>query len=850
MATAPPTPVPSPAAPSLVAPDPAWPDSVWRAPLVPAALAVTAGVVLDRYAAVPLPVSLVAAAATVLAWLLSRGARQQGLPLVYLALAGAAFGSAYHHYRRDIYRADDIGEYAPAEPRPALLRGVVDKEPPWRRAPAPDPLRSFDRPGYTSAVLRATQVHTPGGWVEASGRVRLHVAGPLSGLHVGDEVEAVGQLSALEGPANPGEFDYSSQARDEGIRAQLVVRKTADGVTRLARGWPRSFAGWVARTRAWGQGVLARELPERTRGLGMALLLGDGSPMTPADWEKYVRTGVIYVLAISGQHLVILAAALWWLLRLLGVRQRHGALLVALFLLAYALLTGGRPPAMRSAVAVCAASGGVILRRRTQPANLFALAWLVVALLNPTDLFTAGCQLSFLSVAVLYWGTRGWFARETDSLQRRVQESRPAWQRGLRGLGWWVGTNYALTALIWPLVTPFAASSSHTVPPVALFLGPPLTHLTTIALFFGFALLLSSPCQPVATPCAWVMHRCLVACESLVDQTEGWPGSYFYIGDIPEWWLWISCLGLLAALTQPSLRARWRWCVMAGLGWLCVGLLPGAPRLPADELRCTFLAVGHGCCAVLETPDGRTLLYDAGALAGPEVTGRRIAPFLWHRGVRRIDEVFLSHGDLDHFNGLVPLLDRFAVGQVTCTPTFAEKDTRGVALTLDALRRHGIPVRVVRAGNRLAAGDVQMDVLHPPTVGPEGNENARSLVLLVRHAGHTLLLTGDLEGPGLERVLALPQRHVDVLMAPHHGSRLANTPALATWARPRVVVACQGPPRWPPRGPAEPYSARGAVFLGTWPHGAVTVRSHQSGLVVETYVTGQRLVLRTSAAGR
>ena len=187
--------------------------------------------------------------------------------------------------------------------------------------------------------------------------------------------------------------------------------------------------------------------------------------------------------------------------------------------------------------------------------------------------------------------------------------------------------------------------------------------------------------------------------------------------------------------------------------------------LPSDELRCTFLAVGHGGCAVLETPDGRTLLYDAGALGGPDVSRRQIAPFLWYRGIRRIDEVFLSHADLDHFNGLPELLERFAVGQVTCTPTFADKNTEGVRETLDVLRRRGVSIRIVKAGEHLWAGDLSLEVLHPPAVGPEGNENARSLVLEVRHAGHTLLLTGDLEGPGLERVLGLPPHRVDVLMA-------------------------------------------------------------------------------------
>jgi competence protein ComEC len=134
----------------------------------------------------------------------------------------------------------------------------------------------------------------------------------------------------------------------------------------------------------------------------------------------------------------------------------------------------------------------------------------------------------------------------------------------------------------------------------------------------------------------------------------------------------------------------------------------------------------------------------------------------------------------------------------------------------------------------LTAGDVEIDVLHPPADGPDGNENARSLVLLVQHAGHRLLLTGDLEGPGLERVLRLPPVQVDVLQAPHHGSRAANTPELADWARPRHVIASHGQALRTELA-AEPYLVRGIDYVGTGRHGAITVRSSEDGLWVETF---------------
>jgi competence protein ComEC len=845
MSTAPAASASPSAAPARPALDSLLPRSIWRSPLVPAALALTAGILLDRQLSLPVPASLTAAVVCLAAWFCARASPHHGLPLVYLALAGTAFGAAYHHYRRDVYAPDDIFHYAKDEPAPVQLRGVLDEEPLHHRAPPDDPLSSRAGAGDTVTVLRVEKIRRGGNWLSASGRVRVVGVEDWPELHCGDAVEVVGQLVRVASPGNPGEFDYASYLRDRGIRTVLMARKTSQAVKRLERGWPTSLQGLLAVIRGRGQRVLRETLPPHQEGLASALLLGEDAIMRRAEWDKYIRTGVIHVLAISGQHLVILAGFLWFVLPRLGVRQRHTAWIVALVVLGYALLTGGRPPALRSAVAVCAICGGLILRRRVLPANLFALSWIAVALVNPADLFTAGCLLSFLSVAVLTWGIYTWRQREEDPLDRLLDQTRPAWQRGLRRLGGRVFESYAVTLLIWLAITPLAAARYQMISPAGLLLGPPLVVLTTVALFGGFLLLAAGfLLLPLTAPLALLVQGSLAACELLVDAADRITYSHVYIGTIGDWWLWLFYLGLLAVLTQEPLRRRWRWAGIAGLGWLCVGLAAGAARLPSDELRCTFLAVGHGGCTVIETPDGRTLLYDAGSLAGPDVTRRHIAPFLWHRGIRRIDEVIFSHADLDHFNGIVDLLDRFAIGEVTCTPTFADKPTPGVQHVLRILRDRAIPMRIVKSGDRLTAGEVTLDVLHPPAAGPDGNENARSLVLLVQHAGHTLLLTGDLEGAGLQRVLGeLPPRRVDVLMAPHHGSQRTNTPELAQWARPSVVVSCQGRPP-PSREMRQAYQQVGAQLLDTYQHGAVTVRSHASRLVVEVFRTQERFAIR------
>jgi beta-lactamase superfamily II metal-dependent hydrolase len=83
-------------------------------------------------------------------------------------------------------------------------------------------------------------------------------------------------------------------------------------------------------------------------------------------------------------------------------------------------------------------------------------------------------------------------------------------------------------------------------------------------------------------------------------------------------------------------------------------------------------------------------------------------------------------------------------------------------------------------------------------------------------------------------------------MAPHHGSRRLDAKGLMGKTKPAAVVSSQArPTSRPPE--ADPYEAGGARFLPTWKHGAVTFRSHASGLVVETFLTRERFVLR---AGR
>ncbi|MSU77079.1 MAG: DNA internalization-related competence protein ComEC/Rec2 [Gemmataceae bacterium] len=808
----------------------------WTAPLVPIALALTVGMVADRHLVIPFETSLVTAFVCAAAVAVAAFRGDTRIVLVALWLTLIALGAAFHHLHRHYLPADDLSRHAAREPHIARLRGVVHSAPISFPGQI-DPLRTQSAKPTVRFAVRVTERQdiTDRQWMRCSGLSQVTLQGRFAEIPftAGDEVELLGRLAHPGEPMNPGEFDYANFLRDQGITTTLTVLET-DEAQLVRRGWPTSLWGVLAVVREWGQASLKQNMSAH-HDLAAALLLGEGSGLGSAGWDKYQRSGIVHVLAISGQHLIVLAWLFWFSARIAGNRRRSAAPIIALVLITYALLTGGRPPVMRAAWVVAAYCGGVMLRRPVSYANTFALGWIGVLAVNPTDIFNAGCQLSFLASAVLAWGVSRWTDTPPDSLEDLIAQSQswPVW------LGLWLAraafAAYVVNAMVWLAITPLVAQHYHNVSPIALLLGPPMVVLTSIALVTGFAcLLFAAWMPPLAWLFGWLTQIALGMGDWLVDLGLMMPGAYLFVPDIPAWWSWVFYVGLLIGISSYIVGNTTRIAIGVGAAWWVLGVaLVFAPHRPG-ELRCTFVAVGHGLCTVIETPSGRVIVYDAGATAGPDVTRRHIGPFLWSRGIRRIDDVILSHADLDHFNGLPQLAERFAIDRIICTPTFAERDSAGVRKTLAAIEKQHIDMKVVKVGSRWEVDGVAFRVLHPPAIGPAGNENSRSLVLHVTHADWSMLLTGDLEKEGLTQLLSQPPTPVDVMMAPHHGSESSNNPALAKWAKPKLVVSSQTSPKFE-RASIKTYESHGATYLATWPTGAITVRPTEHDMLVETF---------------
>lgn len=847
---------------------PPIPQSPWNKPLVPVFSALVLGIILDAAVVRRIPFRLPVYQAgqwlalytllgclLLLLWGVFLRAQRLATAGFSLWLSMVLLGAALHDLYANVFLPDEIGRYALPETKSgadmeagladvssgyeedrfedpvaaaicmeAVLTAIPEVISPVQPSGYPFPIRWEE---YPTTILRCNVSAVRDGtiWRSASGKSYIYVTGVTPRLLPGDRVRLTGRIVQPKESANPGEFDLRSHRRADRVLAE-VYGTFAEGVHTVRRGTLWDPRRCLAVVRVAAADAIDRHVSPRNAALAKALLLGMSREVDDEFREQLLRTGTLHLLAISGLHVGIFAGVVVFALRRLQVRPRARYLAAIAAVAAYLAVSGGRPPTVRAAVILATYFFGKAILRRSSGWNSLAFAGIVVLACNPADLFRIGPQLSFLSAAVLIaLGPRIIVSESADPLERLIFESRPRWQRFLLGLGRVAGQSFVISAVLCTVTAPLVMARFHIVAPMGMILTPLVLPPLSVTLVAGFLLMLLGPwCQPLGWIFGAACNAMLDAIRLVVGFGDAVPYGSLWLPGPPDWWL----IGLYAVCGAGLFVMHPRF----GKGVLSAVLVSWTLLLFSHEfavlrksrgvLECTVLSVGHGAAIPIHLPDGRTLLYDAGRLLGDRTAAKTVANYLWYRRVTHIDAVVLSHADLDHYNAVPKLMEYFSIGTVYVEPHMTESREPYVRELIAAVRRKGIPLKTLAEGWQARSTEgVRISVLHPPEGWPEREDNARSLVLRLQCGGEVLLLTGDLDGRGVDRILEHSEAVCSVLVAPHHGSSHGNPPALAERLRPRVVVMSNARP--PARTVAASYRAAGSVIYETRRAGAVTI---------------------------
>lgn len=768
-----------------------------RAPLVPLAACLLAGVLLGRFLPVATPAWLAMLGVSLpvaLAGLLRR--RWRVLAVLGVLAATLAFGAARFHIAWNTLPADNVALATAPGKSLATLRGRVVSYP---QLYVPEVEFGYQPEPSLVFLLQAEDILGSDGEVPATGLARVVVDEPYKTFRPGERLELAGWLSRYHPPRNPGQFDALDYARRTGVQARLRV-PTEQGAMRLDNE-PPGPTDWLWRWRAAMRQYLAETGDPQTGRLISALVLGQRHPALATLERTMQRAGLAHYLSISGLHLGIFLGFCYLLCRLATLSPRRAALLVLLLLGAYLLLAEARPPLLRSAIMAAFLLLALIRGRPGASINALAAAAIVLLAIDPRQLFAPGFQLSFVIVGgLILLGRR----------MRQLLFGRWLYRRGLavfRDSGRWrrwvaytltdqAVSAVTLVATAWLLAAPLAAMHFGYISPWAPLLSLAVFPLVLAVLIPAYlALALAGPLPNLASQLADLAAVPADWLQRIVDALDALPGLALTVRPVGWGWTLLCYATVLAVLfaRRSRLRQALAGVLLLGLVGLTVATQQPA-RTPARTAELHLLAVGAGQCAVIQTPAGRTYLFDAGTRSGFDAYHRVLSPFLRNRRLPDPDVAFVSHANTDHYSALPGLVRDGRCETVWLCDYFdraADNPYSAPARMMRILLEHDVDVRRLRRGDVLDLDDeTRMDVLWPPPGRDDLVSNDTSLVLRITCGGKTLLLPGDIDVVAQQTLLEHPkQLRCDVLVLPHHGGWEKTLPDFVKAAEPSVILA-------------------------------------------------------------
>jgi len=724
-----------------------------------------------------------------------------GLHLVLILLGLLSVATRRDQIENDILNPKYYGERV-------LVEGRVESEP-------------VRRGSRSEMIVRTALIGNDSADVRVERRVLIHIVRTAhwedsDSLEIGDIVRISGHLESLPGARNPGDFDYGRYLVLNGIQGFVSVRDT-NSVHRTSRSKSFTLSDFIGRA----QNSIYR-IFDRYHGPGEASFLkgvvfGYRGDLSAEVKQAFMDTGTIHILAVSGSNVVVVALIFYSLVGFLRISPRAATACTLIGLLWYMVITGLSPSVIRATIMASSILIGTVIGRKGDIYNSLSFAALLMLAWDPTYLLDVGFQLSFAAVISIVY-----FYPKLELLTKLLPDRL---------------TRFTIVESTLKLFAVSVAAQLGTLPFSAYYFG-------RVSLISVLANLLVVPLSGLNT----LLGITTVGCSFI----SGWAAScYAALNDLLVSFLlrfvmwsstvphaYVETLGAGALFTvvyyvaiaalfnaqKPRVLVRAVLCCLIAMNVLIYGdvLQYGAPSLTV-----TAIDVGQGDALLVEFPNKRRVLLDAGPKSLTGDAGQRvIAPYLKRRGIETLDAVILSHAHDDHIGGCRFLLEAFDVRRLIVADTTAVTKLYGELL--EAVRQRRVPIQIARAGERLQFDpQTRIFVLHPGSRLSEGDLNNRSLVLKVSYGATSLLLPGDASQDVEDRLVHTRSQILasDVLKVAHHGSPTSSSESFLESVRPSLAVISVGR--------LNKFNHPSPVVLSRYRHlGIATTRTDLDGAVV------------------
>ena len=641
------------------------------------------------------------------------------------------------------------------------------------------------RQKHTNFYTSINSVQINGEWYRTRFKVFATLDGTIeqAALQAGDIVIMDCWLERPHCPDNDGQFDFSDFLFKNNIPLIASIQNTS--CIQKDVNSPSSFLSRIKlKLLSIAYCGLDTDEEDASSGLIPAITLGDRSNVPFEILSDFKDTGLYHLLSLSGMHIGIVISSLWYGLRHLGVGRRKRSLLAILLAVAYMIVVPAKAPIIRACIICIVFFAGDIIKSKTNPFNSLFLAALILLAINPINLFRVDWLLSFSAVAgILFFSsqlitkfnlvTKCYFLTNSRDFHP-VKKSIKYFAYSLCvSISAWLGS---LGIILYNFQTINLLSAVWTV------LALPAFYLLVVFSFFKILITAILPfaqlpinflCLQLSNLLIWLVHIFNTVSFSSVKTAP--------ICIIVILIVYAALLALRYSFHYSRISIKYLSLAIMTCSILYISSITFWPYHPS-QTKLSILSVGHGQAICLTTSQGTNLLFDCGSASISDCSRKIITPFMKYNSITKIDSLFISHFDLDHYNGLDGVFDSVPV---TSLYSGTGKNSKIESLC----NSHGIEIH--KCPQKIDYNKCVIAKIWPLTQNDiDISKNHLSDVLLLQINGKQILITGDIDKPAQKSILKQYEgMDIDIMILPHHGSAVTLDEAFVRSMMPEYVIS-------------------------------------------------------------
>lgn len=606
----------------------------------------------------------------------------------------------------------------------------------------------------------------------------------------GDLVRITGRLQIPSEARNPGEFDYKKYLKLQGIHKTFsafghdnisILSKKNGGMLNEAVIYP---------ARKFALDNISRYLKGDEAAFMKGLVAGDRTDISDEVRDNFINAGVMHLIAVSGLNVAYIIISVTLILSLFRIPLLPRTLITILFLVFYCLFTGSSPSIIRASIMGILVLLSALIERKINFYNIIGVSALIILMYDSRQLYDAGFILSYsavLSMAVFM-----------NIFDEEIMNKIRTYNMKEKKLTLWLMMLFftSLSAQIGTLpVTAMYFGKISVISVIANIVAVPLANLT---LAVGFFQIIAAAFSEYASQLISNTSSVLLSIQLfIIKYFSGLEFSFLYVRELTAADM-ICFYALSFIIIFYQRKKEYKMMLLLSVSMICIWLMLNFDA--GKELKISFIDVGQGDCALIQTPDDKIILVDCGRISFTHDSGERtIAPYLRRKGISKIDIVILTHLHLDHVGGLLYLAGNFKIGMIVESGQSVQ--TRFISSMDSILSVKSIPRKIIRSGDVInEIKDLRFYFLFPSGefVTDQGktyenNLNNGSVAFILKYGETEIFFGGDIEKEG-EEFLADAYGDflkTDILKASHHGSMTSSSVNFLLKNKPdHSVISC------------------------------------------------------------